>query len=60
MKEVGFLITVRSLLAMKNTPATVAIIVHFNNNSHVTGSLFVLRQVSRAFLNPVKSLSFNY
>ena len=52
MKEVGFLITVTSLLAMKNTPATVAIIVHSNNNSHVTGSLFVLGQVSGTFLNP--------
>ena len=52
MKEVGFLITVTSLLAMKNTPATVAIIVHSNNNSHVTGSLFVQGQVSGTFLNP--------
>ena len=50
MKEVGSLITVTSLLAMKNTLATLAIIVPSNNNSHVTG------QVSLAFLNPVKSL----
>ena len=50
MKEVGSLITVTSLLAMKNTLATVAIIVPSNSNSRVTG------QVSLAFLNPVKSL----
>ena len=53
MKEVGFLITVTSLLAMKSTLAMVTIIVtnsNNNNNSRVTG------QVSPAFLNPVKCL----
>ena len=51
MKEVGlFLITVTSLLAMKSTRATVTIIVNSNNTSRVTGSLFALAQVCRAFL----------
>lgn len=49
MKEVGLLITVTSLLAMKSTLAMVTIIVTNSNNSRVTG------QVSPAFLNSVKS-----
>ena len=51
MKEVGFLTTVTSPLAMKSTLALVRIIVtNSNNNSRVMG------QVSPAFLNPVKCL----